>query len=320
MDDFPAGNHPLGRVVYLPCGGCLACRRERRQELTLLQCCEASLHNDNWFITLTYEDWPTIQLTGMAPYSLSKVHLSTFCESMRKYARYHGSDFRFFACGEYGERYGRPHYHMSVFGLSPELLGIAENFDASKFRRKGILHDGKFIRSLSRTVKDSKGNEYWQSHVIEVRWPYGVHKIYRANRETMQYVAGYVTKKLTGDGGVDFRSSGKISEFQVQSRPSIGRPWFERYFDSISQVDGEKLVNDVVSVYDIQWKCPRIFDRWLQSRDYFDGPLISEKIKFLRTLGYPLMPDRQALKCKADFDRYSAAHFKDNNRSHKEVK
>ncbi len=88
--DAPAGStfvHPvLGvcRVIYLPCGHCLCCRRERRMELTLLQCCEASLYDDNWFLTLTYRPLPD----GSSPVSLDKRHLSAYLESMRHYCRY----------------------------------------------------------------------------------------------------------------------------------------------------------------------------------------------------------------------------------------
>lgn len=320
IDDYPAGPHPLGKVVYLPCGGCLACRRERRQELTLLQCLEASLHDENWFITLTYEDWQTMQLTGFPPYSLNRKHLSDFCELMRKYAHYYREDFRFFACGEYGERNERPHYHLTVFGLSSSLLGIADSCDSEKIRKVGI-NNGKIIRKIQEPLRDSQGNAYWQSKVISDRWPFGSHKIYRASRETMQYVAGYVTKKLTGAAGRDFRASGKVSEFQAQSRPSIGRPWFSKFCSSLSIPDaGERLVNDVVSIDGITWKCPRIFDKWLKGMDHFDGEQISNYIKTLRTLNTPLIPDRQDLKRKADFDRYSAVHYNEIKRSHNEVK
>ena len=54
----PAGTRtPSGWTYnYLPCGGCLACRIERRQEITILQMLEASLHDENWFLTLTFDD------------------------------------------------------------------------------------------------------------------------------------------------------------------------------------------------------------------------------------------------------------------------
>lgn len=316
MDDWPAGPCPLGRVVYLPCGGCLSCRRERRQELTLLQCCEASLHEYNWFLTLTYEDWKTIELTGILPYSLDKRHLSTFVESMRHYCSYYGASFRFFAAGEYGDLNERPHYHLSIFGLAPGLLGLPCQSEDKTLRQKGLTY-GKFVR-LSSPLRDENGNEFWQSPVIGDRWPYGAHKIYRATRETFQYVAGYVTKKLTGDLGRDFKKTGRVLPFQLQSRPSIGRPWFDLYYKTIAVPDRDKLVNDCCSIAGIEWKCPRIFDRWLRSIDFFDGNYVADLARDIRTADAPELPDREDLKRKHDFAAYQAAHYKQEN-IHKEV-
>lgn len=316
MSDYPAGPCELGRIVYLPCGGCISCRRERRQELTLLQCAEASLHDYNWFLTLTYDDWKTIQLEGLPPYSLCKGHLSRFVESMRHYCRYNGGDFRYFAAGEYGDHFERPHYHLSVFGLSPSLLGIAPPSEDKDLRKRG-LNNGQLIR-LSSPLVDDNGNEYWRSTVIDTRWPYGTHQIYRANRETFQYVAGYVTKKLSGSPARDFKQSGRILPFQTQSRPSIGRPWFDRFYSSLSVPDREKLINDCCSVGDISWKCPRIFDRWLRSYDHFDGPRVADIAKALRIQDIDPLPDRAVLKRKSDFAEYQSAYYKQTNK-HKEI-
>lgn len=323
LSDQPKGTffHPTYgycRVVYLPCGGCLSCRRERRQELTLLQCCEASLNDDNWFITLTYDDKYFYSRNSIPPRSLIRDHLSDFCESMRHYCRYNGGTFRFFACGEYGDRYGRPHYHLSVFGLSPSLLDFPLVDDVREYQRRALTN-GRLLKIKPGTI-DSEGREYWQSPVISAKWPYGSHKIFRASRETFQYVAGYVTKKLTGKLGRDFEASGRIREFQAQSRPSIGRPWFDRFCSSLSNpTESGELINDCVAISGIEWKCPRIFSKWLASYDHFDGKKIVDRLSALRQLGYTeLEPDRDDLKRISDFERYRAAQAKQNNK-HKEV-
>lgn len=58
--------------------------------------------------TLTYD-------AAHLPVTLSKDHLSAFVKRLR----FHLGErrFRFFGCGEYGERNGRPHYHIILFGL-----------------------------------------------------------------------------------------------------------------------------------------------------------------------------------------------------------
>lgn len=323
LSDIPKGNflhpvHGMCRVVFLPCGGCLACRRERRMDLTVLQACEASLHEDNWFITLTYDDSKTFDLTGFPPYSLEYEHLSAFNLSMRKHCKYIGAEWRYFACGEYGERYGRPHYHLSVFGISPQDLGLPFQVDVEETRRR-CLNSRGVIAKVCPGVFDSNGREYWRSSVIERFWPYGSHKIYRASRETFQYVAGYVTKKLTGDMAKDRKAQGLVSEFQCQSRPSIGFPWFHKYISSLSLIDRDALVNDSVEIAGVSWRCPRIFSKWLASMDQFDGKLVADRLSELRSRSQSDVPDRDDLFRISRHDRYCAERYKLNN-THKEIK
>lgn len=61
------------------------------------------------FITLTYrnENLPNNS-------SLSKRDLQLFFKRLRKFK----GKFRYFASGEYGENYGRPHYHAILFGIA----------------------------------------------------------------------------------------------------------------------------------------------------------------------------------------------------------
>jgi len=58
--------------------------------------------------TLTYDE-------THLPHTLQKPDLSAWVKRLR--ARVHPRTFRFFGCGEYGERNARPHYHCILFGL-----------------------------------------------------------------------------------------------------------------------------------------------------------------------------------------------------------
>lgn len=308
---FFSPSHGPCRVVYIPCGHCMACRTERRQDLTALQMLEASLHDDNWFLTLTYDDWLTYQLTETFPHSLVKEHLSTFVESMRKYCRYHHSSFRFFACGEYGDLTQRPHYHLSIFGLSPDLLGISDDPITTKQRSKELYANSR-LACTKNALTDQNGEFVYSSPIISSRWKFGNHKLYRANRQTFQYVAGYVTKKLSGAPARAFQDTGRILPFSAQSRPSIGYPWFERYHQTLSNYDRnkKKLVNDLISVGDLTWRLPRIFDRWYSRLYQFDYPIIRDFQKELRSSQFPDVPNFEDLQRKKNFDRYRADQFK----------
>lgn len=322
---LPAGDflHPrLGpcRVVWLPCGGCIACRREKRQEKTLLQSLEASLFDDNWFLTLTYDDDKTLDLTGTKPYSLVRSHLASFNESMRKYCEYNGVKYRFFAVGEYGDKYERPHYHLSIFGLPPSILDIDDDLDTQKLR-KDTLNDKARLLAVKTARTDSNGNFFWQSRVIADRWQFGNHQIYRANRETFQYVAGYCVKKLTGSSKESFLDTGRILPYFAQSRPSIGFPWFERYYTKIAQFDPvrNEFVNDSVEVGDISWKVPRIFERWLYKfLPKGEANFYLRRLKDYRSKGHDPMPDFVKLKSKSLYDQYKADRIKQENK-HKEI-
>lgn len=72
------------------------------------------------FLTLTYEE-----LTLPDGGTLVKSHLQRFWKRLRK-AVYPRS-LKYYACGEYGDEHGRPHYHAIVFGLSVEDSPLIES-------------------------------------------------------------------------------------------------------------------------------------------------------------------------------------------------
>lgn len=51
-------------------------------------------------------------------------HAQLFTKSLRKlnHKIYPMKQLRYYACGEYGERFGRPHYHYIFFNLHPEAV------------------------------------------------------------------------------------------------------------------------------------------------------------------------------------------------------
>lgn len=97
--------------IPVPCGKCVACRVRRREEWTLRLQLERLSHETCSFVTLTYaEEWLPHQGT------LVKRDLQNFFKRLRKM---YPKPIRYFACGEYGDQFGRPHYHAIIFGLSP---------------------------------------------------------------------------------------------------------------------------------------------------------------------------------------------------------
>lgn len=100
------------------------------------------------FVTLTYANLPD-------PPCVSKRELQLFFKRLRKHLNF---KIRYYACGEYGENFQRPHYHAIIFGLSSNIEAHRE------------------------AVKKS--------------WTFGFVYFGDFSAHSAQYVAGYVAKKI----------------------------------------------------------------------------------------------------------------------------
>lgn len=179
----------------LPCGQCIGCKLERSRQWAIRISHEASLYSSNCFITLTYAP-EHLPLDG----SLDVRHFQLFMKRLRK--RY-GPNIRFFHCGEYGERLGRPHYHACLL-----------NFD---FPDKVLYR------------QNSRGDHLYRSPSLEQLWPYGLCEIGSVTFESAAYVARYITKKISGPLA-SAHYNGRAPEYVTMSRqPGIGAPWLARF-------------------------------------------------------------------------------------------
>lgn len=94
-------------ALQVPCGTCLGCRTTRAQHWALRCHLESLEHEHTCITTLTYDD-------AYLPPTLEKRTMQLWLKRLRKASQ---KKIRYFACGEYGERQGRPHYHAILFGL-----------------------------------------------------------------------------------------------------------------------------------------------------------------------------------------------------------
>lgn len=148
--------------VKLPCGWCLQCRLEKARQWSLRCMHEASLYDDNCFVTITYND-DNLPASG----SINKRDLQLFLKRLRKAVEPH--KIRFFACGEYGDQLSRPHYHVLFFGYDfPDKIFWRFNKQQQKVYRSKLLEDC---------------------------WQYGYSTVGNLTKQSVDYVCRYVLKK-----------------------------------------------------------------------------------------------------------------------------
>lgn len=168
----------------IPCGVCIGCRVDASRRWAARAMAECQLHDHNYFVTLTYDN-EHVPKDGQ----LQKRDLQNFFKRLRKFR-----SFRYLACGEYGDRFGRPHYHVCMFGLD--------------------IHDLKVYQQGEYTLFTSA----FLSHV----WGKGFVQVGDLNYSTASYITRYVLKKR-GQWTEE-----KKPFYLMSRRPGIGAEWFEK--------------------------------------------------------------------------------------------
>lgn len=184
-------------LLSLPCGSCLACRINHAKEWAVRCVLESLYHDENWFITLTYDD-AHLPENGY----LQRKHVREFQKKIWK--KFPG--VRFFGCGEYGSKSARCHYHMIIFGLHLD--------DLKRVGSSGLL----------------------ESPTISKMWPYGFNYIGEVNYCTCNYVAQYVNKKAFGDLKHNVPKEYREFTF-CSTRPGIGYQWCKDHLPRVLEYD-----------------------------------------------------------------------------------
>lgn len=129
----------FGKPVYLEldCGHCIYCKLKKAREKTMRMQMELQSHRESCFVTLTYENknlpfrvFENSDIDGYYEPQFSSVptlnpkDLQLFLKRLRKALSDYHISIRFFACGEYGPKYGRPHYHIVIYGIGQEFRNL----------------------------------------------------------------------------------------------------------------------------------------------------------------------------------------------------
>lgn len=171
----------------VPCGKCFECCKAYSREWAI-RCMREMKDNNNigCFVTLTYKETDG---------KLHKKELQDFIKRLRSHlheeCKKQGTldiRIRYFGCGEYGGKRGRPHYHINIFGWRPDDLVWCWH---------------------------KNGEDYYCSPTIGKLWPLGFNTVGDINYKTAFYTAKYMAK-------LDDRYH-EVKPFTIMSlKPGIG--------------------------------------------------------------------------------------------------
>lgn len=205
------------KLIQVPCGHCSECLNmiSRAWAFRILK--EAELHDENYFITLTYspECMPSDHM-------LIEEEISKFNKKLKTYLSRKNlpSDFRFYGVGEYGTKRLRPHYHIIYFGLT--------------------------IPDLTFVYKDKNGFLHFSSQFLKGLWNKGVIDIGTVDVGSACYVARYCDKKmrLSYIERQKLEQKGIVPEFaRMSRRPGIGSSFLEEAIEGYKNFKTSYLLN-----------------------------------------------------------------------------
>lgn len=193
-----------GKYPSVPCGQCMPCRIMRSLEWSVRLRDELGYWSSSCFLTLTYDD------ENIPPFgSLRKAHVQSFIRSLRLYMAVKNEKIKYYFVGEYGSNTFRPHYHAIIFGFYPDDIDCH--------------HSSLELRDI---------------------WSYGFNYVGKVENDSIQYVTGYIRKKLLGKGSqVKYSGSGLEPPFSLSSN-GIGQRYFDDHYEEV--VKGRTFHGDPV--------------------------------------------------------------------------
>jgi len=256
---FKKTDSETGIGIKIPCGKCPGCKLEQSRQWAVRCMHEKRLHDQSCFITLTYD------ADHLPPgNTLVKADLSNFLKRLRHDT---GPGLRFFACGEYGEKTNRPHYHVLLLN--------------SDFADKRLIKSG------------SEYNLYASARLSKL-WTAGNHALGDVTFESAAYVARYCMKKKKNHNSS--LECSRVQEYIVMSRrPGLGANYFSKFQDEI-------INHDTIIVNGVPAALPRFYDNKLAGLTGFSEQigLYSKmeliKLKRRRKLTSPLSRAERSLR------------------------
>ena len=235
----------LSGGTVVACGQCMNCRVNRKRFWVGRILAEAIFHpqaSSFWTLTYAEECVPTVGSGMFADaYTLRAKALANFFKRwrVRKPAK---EVFRYFAVGEYGDKKGRPHYHVCAFGPRLDIT----------------LEDR--VSSCWSSVLDGDPPRVEVAELLP---------------ERAAYCAGYTVKKLRKDDveGRDGLLPGQEDEFfRVSRKPPLGAAFISHMADAHFTLPAARAMamsGDVLKEFRVgnrRYPIGRYWVQWLRSQ------------------------------------------------------
>lgn len=244
-------------VVERPCGHCIECRIQDASDKTVRMVHESKSHEVNTYVTLTYRD-KDLPENG----HLDHRDFQLFMKRLRKLTPFR---FKFYMCGEYGEKFDRPHYHAILFGCD--------------------FNDRVFYK------KNRNGDNLYTSKLLDDTWLKGDCTVGDVTPQSCRYVAGYVTKKITGD----------MADLHYQGRPpEYGRGSHGLGLEYLIKYGHQWMTQGFIVIDGGKYRIPRYYDEKFKALDGLTFDVVKDD-RILKALARPDDPHSDG-----SFNRYSA--------------
>lgn len=240
---------PEYAIFQLPCSKCIECRLEYARQWAVRCVHEAKMHEQNSFITLTYDDnhlkSDKLQYLDFQLFS-KRLRQHIFRDFLKSYGRenwnllskeerskiYDERRISIFVTGEYGDIRKRPHWHALIFNYAPTDLTF-------KYR-------------------NDRGDTVYTSPTLDNLWGKGITELGSVTFESAGYCARYAAKKLVhGKDGHEYEPISKKS-----SKRAIGKSFLEKYWTDVFNQGHIILDNGTKTTI------PRYYEKWLKENQY----------------------------------------------------
>lgn len=220
--------------LRLACNQCIGCRLERSRQWAVRCLNEASLHDKNCFVTLTYD---------AAPPTLIYWHFQDFLKRLRKSV----GSFSYYMAGEYGSKNGRPHFHALLFGVDFDDKYIVRGGENPLYRSP--LLESKWKKGFS-----SIGAVTFESAAYVAR--YCTAKITGPMADDHYRLLQPYVCPDTGE----IYTHRKAEFNRMSLRNPVGRDWLRLYWSDVR--DGSIIVNGKPQLL------PRFYRRYFKNSSY----------------------------------------------------